>query len=47
MVLFPYNVPTMTITALWCSGETETGIPWVPLAERRRRTKKGKYIGED
>lgn len=47
MVLFPYNIPTMTITALWCKGEINNGIPWVPLAERRRRTKDGKFIGED
>ncbi len=47
-VLFPYNVPTMTITALWCRGQIENGIPWVPLAERRRRrSKDGKFIGED
>jgi len=47
MVLFPYNVPTMTITALWCKGNIEQDVPWFPLAERRRRTKNGKYIGED
>jgi HD superfamily phosphohydrolase len=46
MVLFPYNIPTMTITPLWCKGEVN-GIPWIPLAERRRRTKDGKYLGED
>ena len=47
MVLFPYNIPTMTITALWCKGEVN-GIPWIPLAERRRRSgKDGKYLGED
>jgi HD superfamily phosphohydrolase len=47
MVLFPYNIPTMTITALWCKGVIADGIPWVPLAERRRRTKDGKFVGED
>ncbi|MFN4316387.1 MAG: HD domain-containing protein [Chitinophagaceae bacterium] len=47
MVLFPYNIPTMTITALWCKGTVSDGIPWVPLAERRRRTKDGKFLGED
>lgn len=47
MVLFPYNIPTMTITALWCRGIIADGIPWVPLAERRRRIKDGKFVGED
>jgi hypothetical protein len=47
MVLFPYNVPTMTITALWCRGKINNNIPWIPLAERRRRTKNGKFVGED
>ena len=47
MVLFPYNVPTMTVTALWCKGVIDNDIPWIPLAERRRRTKDGKFIGED
>lgn len=47
MVFFPYNVPTMTITPLWLSGETDGEI-WIPLAERRRRrSKDGKIIGED
>ncbi len=46
MVMFPYNIPTMTITALWCKGEID-GEVWIPLAERRRRSKNGKYIGED
>lgn len=47
MVMFPYNIPTMTITALWCKGEVD-GEVWIPLAERRRRSNKsGKYIGED
>jgi len=48
MVIFPYNVPTMTITALWCRGILDNGVPWIPLAERRRRkTKNNKYLGED
>ena len=47
MVLFPYNIPTMTITALWCRGDID-GTPWIPLAERRRRGGRGsKYVGED
>jgi deoxynucleoside triphosphate triphosphohydrolase SAMHD1 len=47
MVIFPYNIPTMTVTALWCKGSVD-GIPWIPLAERRRRGgKDGKYLGED
>lgn len=47
MVLFPYNIPTMTITPIWFKGELDDGIPWVPLAERRRRSKGGNYISED
>jgi HD superfamily phosphohydrolase len=47
MAIFPYNIPTMTITAIWCKGERLDGVPWLPLAERRRRTKNGKFIGED
>jgi HD superfamily phosphohydrolase len=46
MVLFPYNIPTMTITALWCKGEGD-GIPWIPLAERRRRMKNGVLSEEE
>jgi hypothetical protein len=47
-ILFPYNIPTMTITAIWCKGRLNDDIPWLPLAERRRRkNKKGVYIGED
>lgn len=45
MVLFPYNIPTMSVTALWCKGLYDD-IPWIPLAERRRRSKQGKFIGE-
>ncbi|MCL1931958.1 MAG: HD domain-containing protein [Treponema sp.] len=48
MVLFPYNVPTMTITALWCRGMLDNNIPWIPLIERRRRKdKNGNYLGEE
>lgn len=32
LIIFPYNVPTMTITAIWCAGPN-----WIPFAERRRR----------
>jgi len=39
MVVFPYNVPTMTISALWCEGKLNNNIPWIPLVERRRRSK--------
>lgn len=35
MVLFPYNVPTMTVTCLWLGGNEEGD--WLPLIERRRR----------
>jgi deoxynucleoside triphosphate triphosphohydrolase SAMHD1 len=35
MVLFPYNVPTMTVTCLWLGGDGESN--WLPLIERRRR----------
>lgn len=37
MVLFPYNVPTMTITAIWYKGIIDNDVRWYPLAERRRR----------
>ena len=48
MVIFPYNVPTMTITALWCRGKLDDDIPWIPLVERRRRKdKNGNYLGEE
>jgi HD superfamily phosphohydrolase len=46
-VLFPYNVPTMTITAFWCAG-VYNGQPWMPLVERRRnRRADGELAGED
>ena len=35
LVLLQYNVPSMTIAALWCPGIFE-GIDWLPLCERRR-----------
>jgi hypothetical protein len=47
LVVFPYNVPTMTITALWCGGKIDKG-EWTPLVERRRRRKlDGSLAGED
>jgi hypothetical protein len=46
LVVFPYNVPSMTITAIWCSGEFE-GRKWLPLCERRRnRRPDGTYSDE-
>lgn len=48
MIVFPYNCPTMTIPALWISGEFG-GSKWVPLVERGRPTnpKTGALSGED
>ncbi len=50
MIIFPYNCPTMTIPALWLSGEYENSM-WTPLVERtrRKRVENGKsvLIGED
>ncbi len=46
LVAFPYNVPTMTITALWCRSRSDKET-WIPLLERRRRTKDGQLGGED
>ena len=46
MVVFPYNVPTMTVTALWCEGKVDDR-KWIPLVYRRRRSKSGDLIGED
>ena len=37
MVVFPYNCPTMTVTALWIKGKRH-GLEWIPLIERARRT---------
>jgi hypothetical protein len=50
MIVFPYNCPTMTIPALWLSGEYEK-TNWTPLVERTRRVRvengKSVLIGED
>jgi HD superfamily phosphohydrolase len=37
LVAFPYNVPTQTLTLLWCKGEVE-GSDWMPLLPRRKKT---------
>jgi deoxynucleoside triphosphate triphosphohydrolase SAMHD1 len=34
LVVFPYNTPTATLTALWASGKVG-GVPWEPLFPRR------------
>jgi hypothetical protein len=47
MVLFPYNVPTMTITPIWYSGKIEDDVMWYPLAERRRRGGYGALYDEE
>jgi HD superfamily phosphohydrolase len=52
LVIFPYNVPTMTILPLWCEGTISggdlNGINWLPLAERRRsRIADGTLVGDD
>jgi HD superfamily phosphohydrolase len=46
MAIFPYNVPTMTVTPLWFKGKYFDN-DWYPLAERRRRNDKGELSGED
>lgn len=48
MVVFPYNCPTMTVTALWIRGKYH-GADWLPLIERarRRHPDTGDFIGED
>jgi HD superfamily phosphohydrolase len=47
MIVFPYNVPTMTMTALWCRGH-DVELPWIPLIERRRRKdSQGQVIDEE
>ncbi len=48
MVVFPYNVPTMTIAPLWIKGECSQG-DWIPLVARRRRQdhKTGAFVDED
>lgn len=47
LVVFPYSVPTMTITALWCRGRFRD-TEWIPLVERTRRANiDGTFTGED
>ena len=36
LIVFPYNVPTQTLTCLWKSGEVR-GTPWFPLLRRREK----------
>ena len=36
LVIFPYNVPTMTLPIIWANGKVNNE-QWLPLAERRRR----------
>ena len=52
LIVFPYNVPTMTILPLWCEGNITkgdlAGTAWSPLVERRRsRDLDGKFVGDD
>jgi hypothetical protein len=35
-VVFPYNVPTATLTLLWSEGKVD-GIDWMPLLPRRKK----------
>ncbi|RBP42525.1 hypothetical protein DES53_106234 [Roseimicrobium gellanilyticum] len=45
-ILFPYNTPSMTIAAFWCTGMFE-GQKWIPLFERRRNIRlDGAVVGE-
>ena len=48
MVVFPYNCPTMTVTALWIKGHLQDR-EWIPLIERARRTdpKTGEILGDE
>ncbi len=48
MAVFPYNCPTMTIPALWLTGNHGAG-QWIPLVERGRRMNPvtGVLSGED
>lgn len=39
LVIFPGSVPTMTITALWCSGYYDNGKEWKALIERPNKKK--------
>jgi hypothetical protein len=36
LVVFPYNVPTATLTLLWSEGKFG-GIDWIPLLPRRKK----------
>jgi hypothetical protein len=36
LVVFPYNVPTATLTLLWSEGKVG-GIDWMPLLPRRKK----------
>jgi hypothetical protein len=36
LIVFPYNVPTATLTLLWCEGKVD-GIDWMPLLPRRKK----------
>jgi HD superfamily phosphohydrolase len=36
LVAFPYNVPTQTLTLLWCKGKVD-GRDWMPLLRRRKK----------
>jgi hypothetical protein len=37
LVVFPYNVPTATLTLLWSEGEVD-GASWLPLLPRRKKS---------
>jgi hypothetical protein len=37
LVLFPYNAPSQSLTALWATGDVD-GAPWSPLFPRRKKT---------
>ena len=36
LVVFPYNVPTATLTLLWSEGKVG-GTEWMPLLPRRKK----------
>ena len=36
LVAFPYNIPTQSLTLLWCDGSYR-GNPWKPLLPRRKK----------
>jgi hypothetical protein len=48
MIVFPYNCPTMTVSALWVSGKIK-GKHWYPLVERTRRRESNSrvFTGDD